>query len=117
MKRLLSLMLAAMMLFALVVVPTTAAEATDEAATTDAITPDASWYDADKTEFEISTAAQLLGFVELAQTEANFAHKTVRLTAESRNEASSRQRRGRKIHSSRQARKCVERVALVERNF
>ena len=82
MKRLLSLMLAAMMLFALVVVPTTAAEATDEAATTDAITPDTDWYDVDKPEFEISTAAQLLGFVELAQTEANFAHKTVRLTAD-----------------------------------
>ncbi len=81
MKRLLSLMLAAMMLFVLAAIPT-AAEATDEAATTDAITPVTSWYDADKTEFEISTAAQLLGFVELAQTETNFAHKTVRLTAD-----------------------------------
>lgn len=88
MKRLLSLMLAAMMLFALVVVPTTAAEATDEAATTEAITPDTDWYDSSKSEFEISTAAQLLGFVELAQTEANFGQdaastkKTVRLTAD-----------------------------------
>ena len=81
MKRLLSLMLAAMMLFALVTVPAVA-EATDEAATNEAITPDTSWYSEDKTKFEISTAAQLLGFVELAQTEANFAHKTVRLTAD-----------------------------------
>ena len=87
MKRLLSLMLAAMMLFALVTVPAVA-EATDEAATTEAITPDTTWYSEDKTEFEISTAAQLLGFVELAQTEAKFGQdaaetkKTVRLTAD-----------------------------------
>ena len=87
MKRLLSLMLAAMMLFALVTVPAVA-EATDEAATNEAITPDTTWYDESKSEFEISTAAQLLGFVELAQTEANFGKdaaetkKTVRLTAD-----------------------------------
>lgn len=81
MKRLLSLMLAAMMLFALVTIPAVA-EATDEAATTEAITPDTTWYDESKSEFEISTAAELLGFVQLAQTEANFAHKVVRLTAD-----------------------------------
>ena len=86
MKRLLSLMLAAMMLFALVTVPAVA-EATDEAATTEAITPDTTWYSEGKTEFEISTAAQLLGFVELAQTEANFgkdAAETLRLLSAAR---------------------------------
>lgn len=82
MKRLLSLMLAAMMLFALVVVPTTAAEATDEAATTEAITPDTDWYDSSKSEFEISNAEQLLGFVELANGGNNFAGKTISMTAD-----------------------------------
>ena len=82
MKRLLSLMLAAMMLFALAVVPTTAAEATDEAATTEAITPDTSWYDSSKSEFEISNAEQLLGFVELANGGNTFAGKTISMTAD-----------------------------------
>lgn len=82
MKRLLSLMLAAMMLFALAVVPTTAAEATDEAATTEAITPDTSWYNESDSEFEISNAEQLLGFVELANGGNTFAGKTISMTAD-----------------------------------
>lgn len=78
MKRLLSLMLAAMLLFALAAVPTVA-EGSDP---TGAISPDIKWYSAEKTEFELRTAAEVLGFLQLAQTEANFAHKTVRLTAD-----------------------------------
>ncbi len=75
MKRLLSLMLAAMLLFALAAVPTVA----EESDTTGAISPDTAWYSADKTEFELRTAAQMLGFLQLAQNN-DFAGKTVRLT-------------------------------------
>ena len=40
------------------------------------------WFSKDKEEYEIGTAAEFLGFLELAQTPANFYHKTVRLTAD-----------------------------------
>ena len=63
MKRLLSLMLAAMLLFALAAVPTVA-EGSDP---TGAISPDITWYSAEKTEFELRTAAEVLGFLQLAQ--------------------------------------------------
>ena len=75
MKRLLSLMLAAMLLFALAAVPTVA-EGSDP---TGAISPDTAWYSAEKTEFELRTAAEVLGFLQLAQNN-DFAGKTVRLT-------------------------------------
>ena len=76
MKRLLSVFLAFTLLLALAVVPASADEATG------AITPDTSWFSKDKEEYEIGTAAEFLGFLELAQTPANFYHKTVRLTAD-----------------------------------
>lgn len=76
MKRLLSVFLAITLLLALAVVPASA----DDAA--GAITPDTSWFSKDKEEYEIGTAAEFLGFLELAQTPANFYHKTVRLTAD-----------------------------------
>ncbi len=47
-----------------------------------AITPDDTWYDEDQTEFEISTAAQLLGFGKLMNSGSKkFLGKTVKLTA------------------------------------
>lgn len=43
---------------------------------------DTSWYDANKPEFEISTAAQLAGLAQLVNGGNNFSGKTIKLTAD-----------------------------------
>lgn len=50
-------------------------------ASAETVTADITWYDESKTEFKISTAAQLLGLSQLGQSK-NFAGKTVKLDAD-----------------------------------
>ena len=67
--RLLALVLTGMLMFSLVWIPSAA----------EPITPDTSWYSADKTEFTITTAAQLLGIKSVG---TDFAGKIIKLGAD-----------------------------------
>ncbi len=70
-KKLFSALVVAAMMLNLVFVSASAAEASDT-----------SWYDASKTEFTISTAAELKGLAELVNGGTNFLKKTVKLGAD-----------------------------------
>ena len=75
MKKVISIALAAIML--LCMIPTVAVFAN-----TQEPTRDTSWYSDDTSTFEISTAAQLLGFSDLLADGKTFSGKTVKLTAD-----------------------------------
>lgn len=75
MKKVISIALAAIML--LCMIPTVAVFAS-----TQEPTRDTSWYSDSASTFEISTAAQLLGFSDLLADGKNFSGKTVKLTAD-----------------------------------
>lgn len=73
MKKLFSFCLALLLIAGLIVIPASA----------ETITPTTDWYDASKDRFELATAADFLGFFSLlSKGTANFAGKTVVLTAD-----------------------------------
>ena len=84
--KVLAVLLTLCMLMGMMIVPTVAAEGDQTAGV---ITPDTSWYTPvdegtteDKNVYEISTAAQLLGFAKLANEGETFEGKTIKLTAD-----------------------------------